>query len=196
MALILGFIIGQNVSPIEKIKLVKEQVVDTVYKSKVVKVEVEKPVKSIDTVFIVTENTEKEDSVEISDNTETVEEDELLESDTLQIKQDEKLKSELLSLTILKDEKKDTLREKLLGVESVKQTQINVEYWESPLNYIGYKLSKSKLIVYGIVPLKTSKIYKIDLNYYFKVNDLYYELQETADFKKMITISKPTIIND
>ncbi len=193
VALIIGFLIGQNTTPIEKIKFIKEQVVDTVYSSKLVKVEVEKEVRSVDTIFVEAKN-EVDDSLskETSDTTRI--ENNSIKDDSLQIKRDRKLKSETLPLVIIKDVEKDTLLEQLLDIKSVDQKQIAVEYWESPLNYQGYKLSKSKLIIYGIWPLMPSQIYKNESVYYLKVNNLFYELQETVDFRKMINISKPISI--
>ena len=193
--MILGFLVGQNVEPIEKLKIVKEFVTDTVYRSKVIKVPVEievmvpevKNVEEKDTVETIVE-VEKLDSVTVADSTE--------QDDLLQIVKDEKLKSETLKLVIINKEPIDTLLQKLLDVKPVVQKQIIVEYWESPINYKGYKLSKSKLIIYGIKPLMESAIYKNESVYYFRANNLYYQLVESSDFKAISSISKPDFIND
>ena len=193
--MILGFLVGQNVEPIEKLKIVKEFVTDTVYRSKVIKVPVEievmvpevNNVKEKDTVETIVE-VEKLDSVIVVDSTE--------QDDLLQIVKDEKLKSETLKLVIINKEPIDTLLQKLLDVKPVVQKQIIVEYWESPINYKGYKLSKSKLIIYGIKPLMESAIYKNESVYYFRANNLYYQLVESSDFKAISSISKPDFIND
>lgn len=195
LGVLLGFFVAQNMAPIEKLKIIKEQIVDTIYKSKIVEIPIETEIKTIDTVFI----TNIADSVITEEDwqNDTIFEDvEPENEDSIQIKKDEKMKSETLTLKILKEEEIDTLLEKLLNVESVKIKQLYVEYWESPLNYKGYKLSKSKLIVYGIKPVVPSVIYKSENTFFFKANNLYYELIETTDFKALKSIPKPDLIHD
>ena len=112
------------------------------------------------------------------------------------IKRDKKLSSLLVRINYLSKENEDTLLSKLLDVAVVHKENLMVEYWQSPINYKGYKLSKSKLIVFGILPSNTPKVYKDEQTYYFLNNKKYYKLVESSDFKELNSIPKPNKIDD
>lgn len=78
-----------------------------------------------------------------------------MHSDSLQIKRDRVVKKTWL--TVKKSESKmnkiDSLKMEGMGIRKVGfSDKVLVEFWESPFNFSGYKLSKSKLIVYGLDP--------------------------------------------
>jgi hypothetical protein len=93
-------------------------------------------------------------------------------------------------------EMKDTAIKESLGIEEVQAKTIFVEFWESPLNFEGYKLSKKKLIVYGMSPQFDYKIYKRDSDYYFAFQNVYYKMKETQDFLPFSEVSKSEVFND
>lgn len=70
-----------------------------------------------------------------------------------------------------------------------------VEFWESPLNYKGYKKNKNFLVLYGIkqFDLLTLKLIKNDL--YLCYSNSYYLLENTSEFKNLIPINNQQIIN-
>lgn len=190
-----GFIVGRNMDPIRKPKIIKETKVDTVFRSKIVKVEIEKSVNHIDTVFIVSDTINfKTESLLL--DTAKIKLNSVASKDSLQIKRDLIIGSDTLYLIKVTPDIKDTLKEKLLGVKTINQERVLIEYWESPLSYLGYKLSKSKLIVYGVLPIKKSRLYKFEKKYYLKMNNLFYNLNETNTFKNLVVINKPSFIYD
>ncbi|MFK8046328.1 MAG: hypothetical protein AB8B72_12605 [Crocinitomicaceae bacterium] len=195
IGIFVGILLAQNMAPIERLKIVKEQIVDTVYQSQIVEVPVETKIRTIDTVFIETSldtavigESEENDSVPEVLNTNNI--------DSLTVKRDEKLYTETLDIKVLKSGSVDSLQSILLDVEPVNLSQVLVEYWESPINFKGYKLSKTKLIIYGLTPLKESMIYKYGNIFYLEVGNLFYELEETSSFKSLLSSSKPEFIND
>ena len=48
-------------------------------------------------------------------------------------------------------EEKDSVVKDLLGIEETQPTKLMVEFWESPLHFSGYKLSKSKLFSFFLM---------------------------------------------
>ena len=83
----------------------------------------------------------------------------------------------------------DSLLKSLIDVKDINKEYMNVEFWESPINFSGYKLSKSKLIIYGLSPQLDYQLFKKSKVYYLKFHSISYELYETEDFKKFIQTS-------
>lgn len=93
-------------------------------------------------------------------------------------------------------EEKDSAIKESLGIEEVQAKTIFVEFWESPLNFEGYKLSKKKLIVYGMSPQFDYKLYKRENDYYFAFQNVYYKMKETQDFLPFSEVAKSEVFND
>ncbi len=91
-----------------------------------------------DTVFI-TENSRKNIDKTISPAVQDSIDTELEESETLidEIQTDKKIAEIVIAVQITDS---TTLGSK----------DIHVEQWESPMNFVGYRLSKDKLVIYGI----------------------------------------------
>ncbi|MBR4454584.1 MAG: hypothetical protein IKS33_10065 [Bacteroidales bacterium] len=91
-----------------------------------------------DTVFI-TENSRKNIDKTISPAVQDSINEELEESETLidEIQTDKKIAEIVIAVQITDS---TTLGSK----------DIHVEQWESPMNFVGYRLSKDKLVIYGI----------------------------------------------
>lgn len=87
------------------------------------------------------------------------------EQEEIVVKKDEMISSKTISIImfnpIVKMSAKDSLLQKVSGISEDKNNLpfINIEFWKSPLNYKGYKLSKYKLIVYGINSADAVTIY-------------------------------------
>lgn len=90
----------------------------------------------------------------------------------------------------------DTMMAEALGIEDVQSTSMFVEFWESPLNFEGYKLSKKKLVVYGLSPQMDYKLYKEGSDYYFSYQNVYYKMKETQDFLPFTEVARSEVFND
>ncbi len=201
IVLIIGIIIGYFLSDIARTDVspdvITTHTVDTLIQSEIVEVpvEIKTKVKEVDTVYIQSDDVVKPDSNVL--NTDTVS---FIETDTLvtddSILQDKKISQIKVKLVDLSTTEKDTLLEKLLDVKTVKNESVTIEFWESPVNYTGYKLSKSRLIIYGLVQSEDLKFYKRDSDYCLKVNGLYYSLIETGVYLKYTQTEKPEFIDD
>lgn len=132
------------------------------------------------------------DSLSINDPTEdiVVKKDELLSTKTIEV-----INLNPLSSTT---NHSDSLLQKVSGIRddrnSAKQF-FNVELWQSPLNYKGYKMSKYKIVVYGISSADAIKMYKIDEDIYIKNASVVYKLEQSNDFKPYQFITDPSILN-
>ncbi len=92
---------------------------------------------------------------------------------------------------------KDSLLHKVSGVKDDKNQKqfINIELWQSPLNYKGYKMGKYKVVLYGITSLEGLKIFAIENNIYLKHGTIVYNLENTSEFKPYERVTDENIIN-
>jgi hypothetical protein len=124
-----------------------------------------------------------------ADNDIVVKKDEMLGTRTL----------EVFNLSpVAKNNSKDSLLQKVSGIKDDKpgtKQMFNVELWSSPLNYKGYKLSKYKMVLYGIGSVDGIKLYRLDDAIYLKNAGIVYKLDYTADFKQYERITDEQIIN-
>lgn len=121
-------------------------------------------------------------------------------SDDIVVKKDEMISSKTVEIVnvgnVSKPTSKDSLLQKISGVVEEKDNKpfLNIEFWQSPLNYKGYKMSKYKLVIYGVNPADAFKLYRVDESIYFKVNSSTYKLDYTADFRSYEKVSDETIL--
>lgn len=92
----------------------------------------------------------------------------------------------------------DSLLENVSGIRDdhnkAKQF-LDVELWQSPLNYKGYKLSKNRLLVYGLAAVDGAQLYMLDEITYFRNDDLVYQLEVSNNFNSYQLITDPLIID-
>ncbi len=71
---------------------------------------------------------------------------------------------------------------------------ITVEFWQSPINYVGYKWANNKLVLFGFYDFTATKIIACDDNYYMNYGTLYYLLENTNTFRNLSLVNDPAII--
>jgi hypothetical protein len=92
---------------------------------------------------------------------------------------------------------KDSLLQKVSGIKDDKSSgkqMFNIELWSSPLNYKGYKMSRYKMVLYGITTTDGIKLYKLDDVIYMKNGSNVYRLDHSADFKPYERITDELIL--
>lgn len=128
----------------------------------------------------------------INENTEdiVVRKDELLSTKTFDVIN--------LNPVASRTNSKDSLLQKVSGIKDDKnstQQFFNIEFWQSPLNYKGYKMSKYKIILYGIESSEGLKIFRIDDLIYLKHGTAIYKLDYSSEFKSYDRITDENIIS-
>ncbi|MEI7596201.1 MAG: hypothetical protein WCK02_10675 [Bacteroidota bacterium] len=58
-----------------------------------------------------------------------------------------------------------------------------VEFWQSPVNYKGYKMSRTKLVLFGLEPLDNMMLKYIDGTMYLKYGIKYFKLSYSDEFQ-------------
>jgi hypothetical protein len=71
-----------------------------------------------------------------------------------------------------------------------------VEFWESPLNSVGYKMSKTRIVFYGIKIFELADIYHNQGTFYLHYLNDFYPLEFTNTFKPLIPQNNPVSFED
>ena len=90
--------------------------------------------------------------------------------------------------------KKDSLVASVAGVNENSGAEVLIiEFWKTPLNSKGYKMSRNKVLLYGLSEQNVD-IVKIDDSYYLKNNNLVYHLYYSNEFRKMERVNESSIL--
>lgn len=118
----------------------------------------------------------------------------------LVVKKDELLESRQVDITVVSVKKVtgvDSILEKESGLKEKslkKNSPVVVEYWQSPINYKGYKMQKNKLILFGYPHNENIKIFAVDDNYYIKLGNSFYKADFYQDFKQFESVKDQNIL--
>ncbi len=91
----------------------------------------------------------------------------------------------------------DSLLEKISGIKGGKKNIIasfKVEFWQSPINYRGYKMTKNKIVLFGINSNETIKLFHADDAIFLKENQVFFKLYFTDDFKQFERVTDASVI--
>jgi hypothetical protein len=69
-----------------------------------------------------------------------------------------------------------------------------VEYWQSPLNFRGYKMSLGKIVLYGINSTTPVKLMKLNDEYYLISSEDVYAVNYTDDLRPFDRVTDKTIL--
>jgi hypothetical protein len=112
-------------------------------------------------------------------------------SDNIVIRKDELLNIRTIELKNLDSPEymshADSLLEKVSEIKddrnNYRNPSMKIEFWKSPLNYKGYKLSKYNVILYGLTDTENLKMYTLNGILYMKNASSVYKLDYNTDFK-------------
>lgn len=152
---------------------------------------------------IVTENISENDSLSITIDSSNYDNNSEISNENIQVKKDRLIAAKTFEITAIGNldlkTPTDSILEKTSGVQIDKNTSkkvmVNVELWESPINYKGYKMNKSKTVLFGFPDMDFLKLYIIDGEYYAKYEANVYRLQNTNDFKSYEKVNKANILS-
>jgi hypothetical protein len=81
----------------------------------------------------------------------------------------------------------------LMGNTSPNNHQlIFIEFWESPLNSLGYKMGKRKILIYGIKNWDLVTLATYQGKIYLRYLDEYYPLNYTNSFRPLVPVNHST----
>lgn len=121
--------------------------------------------------------------------------------DNFIIRKDELLNSQNIQIVSLQTEEtnklSDSLLEKVSGIKNTKGSSsvLKVEFWRSPINYKGYKMTKNKIVLFGIPPDESIKLFLIDDIIFIKHNSNCYKLYFTDEFKQFEKVTEASLLS-
>jgi len=71
-----------------------------------------------------------------------------------------------------------------------------VEFWESPINYRGYKMGRNRIVIYGIYLPDFVSLKLLNKNIFLKYLNDYYALDFTNEFKPLRVLKNEVIIQE
>ena len=169
-----------NKPNIDNIKIVEQSISNTSSEKK-------KEDKSDKKVSINTKN---------SPNINYNESDNLLKEDDINVAQEELLSVKNIKVIDLDvNAKRDTLTGQLAGVTSSDYPNLFfVEFWKTPLNSKGYRMTRNRVILYGLSDFSSITIYKVDDNFYLKNDDVVYKISSGTEFKPMELVQDSNLL--
>jgi hypothetical protein len=93
----------------------------------------------------------------------------------------------------------DSLLEKISGIRNERNDAIaafKVEFWQSPVNYKGYKMTKNKIVLFGMDPDETIMLFHNtdDDGIFLKQNQNYFKIYYTDNFRQFEKLADASII--
>jgi hypothetical protein len=120
----------------------------------------------------------------------------LNEEESINVAQEELLSVKNIKVIDLDtNTKRDTLTGQLAGVTSADYPNLFfVEFWKTPLNSKGYRMTRNRVILYGLSDFSSITIYKVDDNYYLKDDDVVYKISSGTEFKPMELVQDSNLL--
>ena len=100
-----------------------------------------------------------------------------------------------LSLSANAKSPKDSLLQQVSGMRDDAKSSLRIEFWRSPLNYKGYKMTRNKIVVYGISSSDPVSVFKLDDEIYMKHLNTAYRLTFSNDFRQFEKVSDAGILS-
>ena len=122
-------------------------------------------------------------------------------NDFFVVRKDELIGSKNYQVTILQEDgavsSSDSLLEKISGIKNQKRSAsaIKIEFWRSPINYKGYKMTKNKVVLFGVNQEDDIRLYQMEENIYLKQNSNCFRLLFSDEFKQFEKVSDPSILS-
>jgi hypothetical protein len=81
------------------------------------------------------------------------------------------------------------------GITSNKKNDFYmIEFWKTPLNSKGYKMTRNRVLIYGLKEKEDLTLIKLNENYYLKNNSEVFKLSYSPDFKPMDRVNETAIL--
>ncbi len=117
-------------------------------------------------------------------------------NDEIVIRKDEMIATQLITVVNLDPfNATDSLLQKEAGVKLDAERNVTVEFWRSPLNYKGYKMSRSRLVLFGIPQADLQSVTRLNGVTYMRTVSGIYKLEPTAEFRQPERVTDESVLS-
>jgi hypothetical protein len=88
----------------------------------------------------------------------------------------------------------DSMVRKEAGVRDDVARNMTVEYWKSPLNSKGYKLTRSRLVLFGYTPDDKIQLCKLDNSIYLKTASGVFRLEFSSSYRQLERVNDEELV--
>jgi hypothetical protein len=118
------------------------------------------------------------------------------DGDEIVVKKEQLLGERVVSLINLDGSNTvDSIRSKEAGINEMPGKSLTVEFWQSPLNYRGYKLTRNRLVLFGFASEDPVSLFRLENNTYLSSNNGVFRLETTSDFRQLERVTDETVLN-
>jgi hypothetical protein len=83
---------------------------------------------------------------------------------------------------------------KVPDYESKIAKSYQVEFWKSPVNFRGYKMSKNKIVLFGLEESDGARLYSHNDNLYINFHQNFFKLEEADDFEPFNKVKENAVL--
>jgi hypothetical protein len=107
-------------------------------------------------------------------------------SDEIVIRKDELLGQRSVALYDLNQSPGDTT--------AGSKAYFTVEFWRSPLNYKGYKFSRTRLVLFGFAQEDVASMYRLENETFLKTGSGVFRIEPATDFRQLERVTDEALI--
>lgn len=120
-----------------------------------------------------------------------------------EVKKDEILSGKRFTVVQMKPDFEATREKATEGADSaasdikykeINRRSLNVEFWESPVGFKGYKYTSEKLILYDIDENAALSFKELDSRLYLSLGGKYYHLEKNGTYNKFVAVTNKTLL--
>ena len=119
----------------------------------------------------------------------------------INVRKDEMIAMRTISvMNINEDTDKSTTDSLLQTVSGIRDDSKNalvsfkVEFWQSPVNYRGYKMGKNKIVLFGMKEDDDVQLYKIKDEIYLRQNENFYRMDYINEFRAFEKVNDRNVL--
>lgn len=117
-------------------------------------------------------------------------------ADSTQFKEKEQAPSPSRTSSVRKAEKRSARSQPVSSVSQAPIENLQIQYWQSPVNFNGYRYFRNHLDLYGIAPKDKIQLLRWSGNLYLKNNKTLYKLTEQNDYSNFVPVKEPSVLSN
>ena len=72
---------------------------------------------------------------------------------------------------------------------------LHVDFWNSPINYKGYKTGKNKIVIFGVDQYDMISFKILNNMLYMRYISDFYQIERSGDYKSLTPVNNPQLLS-